>query len=351
MTRFAGLPSLAFVPPVLPDELLYSWLGRLVALNALSSPRAYLLQLFETKDIVPGVDLPTRLSSLQRILGESSPFDHADQMIEVATLFPYHRSFLILKRAAAARDILLNGDGKGLKTLIGRVANRFGASPSLRFCPACIERDISTHGTSYWHRSHHLPGVACCAEHALNLVFHSSPSISADKQRLVLTPGVCFAAHVPADPPQVRFAEMSRELLHAGLPPTDPGDLQAAYVAAIRRSGWVCGGGRLDHGALIRAIRSYFNDFESLVHRERLLAPCGQPLAWLRTLWQRPQRASHPICHLLLIDFLFGSLKQFRVALQERIDMEPACRVAAPVGQPQATLNKTPQQSGHQGPH
>ena len=35
-----------------------------------------------------------------------------------------------------------------------------------RYCPRCAKDDIRKWGTSYWHRSHNLPGVTTCIHHA-----------------------------------------------------------------------------------------------------------------------------------------------------------------------------------------
>lgn len=302
---------------MLPDELIYSLLGWIVTLNALHFPRKYLEQLFGTKNVVPCVDLPTHLESLFSRLGSFSPCESPEQLIDIGTLYPYHRPFITLEHHKRVQQILLHGGGKSLKTLIGRVANRFGASPPLRYCPTCIVKDASLYGRPYWRRSHQLPGVICCTKHLCDLIVHVSPTALTDKQRLILSPVIPRPPvnRIISDTQQVRFAKLSQDLLEARLMPQDPMQRRAIYVDAITGLGFKTRRSHIDFDALATAVRIHYGDFGGFVHQDRLLSTPSHPLCWLRTLIDRPSRSSHPICHLLLIGYLFGSIAQFKDAM------------------------------------
>jgi len=310
-------PRICYVPSVLPDELLYSYLARLLAYNALWDPKIYLEQLFGTKDIIPVIDLPTRLDTLHQRLSHLTPYDCADDLINATTLYPYHRPFLTIERHNKAQHILLFGGGKGLKVLMGRVANRFGADTPLRYCVRCLEEDIATHGAPFWHRNHQLPGITCCAKHHLDLVAYASRNVSTDKRRFILPPGHQTERYSPrgSRTDQVRFALLSRELLEAQLPPLDQLMCQATYRETIRALGFRSRKKDVDYDALADALRHHYADFIGFTHRDRLLATPATPLCWLRSLVGRPSRSAHPVCHLLLIGFLFATIDEFRRAL------------------------------------
>lgn len=311
---------ICYLPQMLPDELLYSWLGRLVAVNALGHPREYLKRLFGTKDVVPCVDLPTQLESLYMRLGIYSPCDSPDQLMEIGTIYPYHRAFLTQELDNAVRQIMLHNGGKGLKILMGRVANRFGASPPLRYCMSCIKEDTKHFGTPYWRRSHQLPGVKCCTKHQIDLIVHVSPSTTTDKQRIILPP---FSPHtdpeqVVSSAQQLRFASLSKSLLDAGLPVLEPVQRRNAYFDAITALGFGSKRNHIDYDALALSVRNHYEDFHGFTHQERLLSSPAHPLSWLRTLIDRPSRSSHPVCHLLLIGYLFGTIDGFKEAIQAK---------------------------------
>lgn len=308
--------SLCFIPQLLSDELIYSWLGRLVALNALGHPKEYLSQLFGSKNIVPCVDLPTHLEALHGRLGVNAPYDSIAQLIELGTLYPYHRPFLTQERHEQVHNILIHNDGKALKVLIGRVANGFGANPPLRYCPICAVEDSQSLGTPYWKRSHQLPGVKCCIKHGSELTTYISPNLTTDKLRIILAPYVSIDSKpVPATEKQLLFAELSTSLLNSNLSVINPSIRKSLYVEAITSAGFGTKGSHIDYKSLSQSICSHYDYFDDFIHRDRLLTSSGSSLNWLRTLIQRPEIASHPICHLLLIGYLFKSIEKFSKAL------------------------------------
>lgn len=314
LTSSAPQGGIGYAPPLLPDELIYSWLARLAALNALGTPRECLQRLFGCGTMVPSIDLPTRLLAVQHQLGSWLPFRSVEELIDGGTLLPYYRPFLTSHKHASARQAMLQGDGKGLKTKLGLVANRFGAKHSLRWCSDCMADGIAVHGSPHWARRHQLPGVNCCAIHGIAL--HSlPPTLSTNKQKLVVPPR-CLApeSRIQADPRQIRFATLSAELLSLNMPVISAGIRAATYQQAALRLAYRSRRGRVDHRALAASIRQHHAEFDGFDHRERLLATSAQPLSWIRDLMERPDRAVHPVCHLILIEFLFGSVAAFRDA-------------------------------------
>lgn len=318
ITRASGsVAGIAYVPTLLPDELLYSWLARVAALNAMGAPRDVLQRFFGCSTLVPSVDLPTQLLALAHRLGSWLPFATLDELLDRGTLLPYHRPFLTAASHSRVRQILLHGDGKGLKTLMGRVANRFGAHPALRSCPDCMADSWSCYGSLYWMRRHQLPGVNRCTIHGIPL--HGMQlQARTHRQRLLspmATPGAQRA--IQADARQLRFALLSQDLLEIALPVIAPLQRAATYREAALALGYGTRRGRVEFPALVDALRRRYDDFEGFDHQARLLATAAHPLGWLRPLFDRPERSLHPICHLLLIDFLFGSVAAFKVACAE----------------------------------
>ncbi|MBI1891250.1 MAG: TniQ family protein [Burkholderiales bacterium] len=309
----------SYIPELLPDELLYSWLARLAALNAYHHPREFLLAIVGSSNAVLSVDLPTLLDSMHRRLGDMFPFSTPIDAIQRGTLYPYHRPFISPDRNEAIVQMLLHEGGKGLKTLLGRVANRFGASQPLRYCPACFEADYTRFGVPYWRRVHQLPGVICCVIHATRLLDHELPSTTAHKQRLIppaFELGKHSVIHI-ASKNQIKLAILSIDLLKAALPPL-AGDVRAlVYGKAAKDRGLVNSRGRVCHGQIVGAIRKRFNDFSGFEHRARLLASAAQPLRWVADIFNRPERAVHPLCHLLLIDLLWDGVDEFSKAILE----------------------------------
>lgn len=135
------------------------------------------------------------------------------------------------------------------------------------------------------------------------------------RQRLLLPIAVPAGQRpIKADARQLRFAQLSQDLVDAALSSIAPLQRAAAYREAALILGYRSRLGRVDLPALASALRRRFDDFEGFDHRARLLSTAAHPLGWLRPLFEKPQQALHPICHLLLIEFLFGSVAAFQAA-------------------------------------
>ncbi|MFC5742888.1 TnsD family Tn7-like transposition protein [Dyella tabacisoli] len=309
------------IPDLLPDELLYSWIGRLVTANALHARKDTIEWLFGDRYAIPCIDLQGHLTHLCQVLGTDAPLRSPNAFIETSTLYPYHRPFLSPSRDEAVVRILKEGGAKGLKTIMGRVANRFGATPPLQICARCAVEDMASLGETYWRRTHHLPGVSCCAKHGIALTIQARQALVTDRQKFILPVG--GVAPVQRDVGQLerRFARLANEVLLAKLPPVDPWQRRSAYFHALEARGWCrARGGRIDFPALSRELKQHYEDFQWTVHRERLLAGDSSTMAWLRTLLSRPRVSVHPICHLLLIGYLFNSIAAFALAIRDDSD-------------------------------
>ncbi|MDP3922683.1 MAG: TniQ family protein [Hydrogenophaga sp.] len=142
---------LVVAPSPWPDEVLYSWVGTLIRRNALSINQWASRLLLGGKMRTLSMDLPTGLAHLNEVLGPFSGITSASDLIDRTTLYPYHRPFVDASRDSIITNVMLRSDlpGSGLKTLLGRVANRFGAHTRLRFCPVCVATDIERFGEGY----------------------------------------------------------------------------------------------------------------------------------------------------------------------------------------------------------
>ena len=315
--------SLSYVPELLSDELLYSWIERTIRLNVLGYPKECLLQLFGNKNVIPCVDLPTSLLRLFQRLGNNSPCESVTQLLELGTLYSYHRPFITAERDQSIRNMMLHTDGKSLKVQIGRVANRFGANPPLRFCSICVKEDADIFGTPYWKRSHQLPGVSCCLTHQVHLKTHVSQDLIVDRQRYIYPP-YHPSQHdsINISTSQLDFAILSKDLLFAGLPSIPQDIRKHIYTDAVIAAGSYSKLKHIDYANLALCIKDYYNNFTGFIHQQRLLSSIKQPLCWLHTLIERPERSSHPICHLLLIGYLFRNIDTFieKIKFYKRLD-------------------------------
>lgn len=319
-----------YIPPYIDGELLLSWIIRIHTLNNISDPRFTLAVLFGSATGIPSADLPCRLQKFIAATESWGPFKTVAAAATASSLFPYFTRFLDPQRYHGVLAALSGARANGLKLGIGLVANRFGASAYLRSCPDCDAKSLQQNGCYVLYRIHQLPGVSVCTLHGRSLRLHGLQSLQSNRQALreplrgdhpinrvngdivTLDPAYsCSGASL--NQVSERFAFLSREALEAASLPI-PFELRSnTYLNQLRRRG-LASGQKVDWAALNLEILAEYDDFRALEFRERLMSTPRHPLRWLKDLITRPERALHPICHLLLIGLLFKDLKSFLAA-------------------------------------
>ncbi|MDF3084349.1 TnsD family Tn7-like transposition protein [Burkholderia sola] len=307
---------LSFVPDLLPDELLYSWLARTLALNAMNYwSTINMTRLFGNRHVLPGIDLPTHLIDLDRNLGSSMPCRSLQATLDVATMYPYYRPFLAPEREPAIREIMHSGNGRILKVKLGIVSSGLSALPPLRYCPACVTADIDRYGCTYWHRLHQLPGVCLCPIHLTPLVDYFIRQTSGNRHAFVLPPSFSRPIiETQPHPSVVHFVTLSRALLEANLEAIDTTTRTEAYRSALVSAGFRKGV-RTNYADLSSALNAYYETFNDLPFPDKLRRTTRGALSWLHQLLEYPKYSVHPLYHLLLIGYLFGDIERFQHAL------------------------------------
>ncbi len=296
-----------------PGELLYSLEARTQRDCVIGDPRAALWRLLGSRTVIPSADLPCHLLQAFGRFGQYAGFSSVEDLIARTTLYPYFTFFMPRLRTAQVLERARSGKGNGLKTFMGLVANRFGASVSLRYCERCARAYLRGFGDVPWLRSHQLPGVCVCWRHGEPL--HALPKQSSMSHRQRLTTALAASGAVCLEPQSlrhaVRFANLSHSILQAGSIGRS-GDRHAkAYWRALKHRDFTRGNKQIRWSALSQALLAgaVCSEDAALVGQLNLCAK--EPPGWLRSLLGGRPTQAHPMCHLALIDVLFDSLSGF----------------------------------------
>lgn len=146
-------------PAILPDELDRSYLGRFMRLNGKRNEKEAmdLATAWMGDSEMPGRDL-TKVELLSKVGGLD-----VRKFVCRHTTLPLRRSIAHLHRNVPHGEPTCSG-------LLRVSAMRVARSGSY-FCEECAKWDLKIYGTSYWHRSHQIPGQYWCPEHGSPLYF------------------------------------------------------------------------------------------------------------------------------------------------------------------------------------
>lgn len=321
--------TLTFHLPLMPDETLYSWLGRCAYVKGYPSLRAAMLVLLGSEH--------KQLSSLFcNVVPELSKLTLVNRyvLLENHTILPIFRSFIPDGLYQAAQVTMLSGETDGLSKLLSTTANRMKLNPPLRYCPHCSALDETKFGFPYWRVEHQLPGVYLCLKHQQIL-----QEVDVARRDLVI-PG-CITSDTETIPAELqKLAQFSLGARHQPLSHFDHHRYQNCIRERLRQKEYVTASGRVRQSRWQLSFKQYWGKAQSISEIFDLLI--NEAGLYLQTFFATECKVLSPLKHFLLLAHLFDSWNSFTAfyaqfdSVSEKTESLPdkACNTYVPMYQP-----------------
>jgi hypothetical protein len=299
---------LAYFPEIYPDELLYSVLARYHRHTGAVSPKQTLNDLFGNRNTIAGMELQGGLGNLSAHLPPTlglTPYRLALQF----TLYPFYAAFQPVQVRDQALRSIIDGSISGLHFTLGLAPFR-AKHRHLRFCDLCAKEMEEDFGEVYWRRTHQLPGVLVCPDHAVPLRVSGIPMPKGNRHSFVaaskdncmggpVVPGVLTskAFHERL----LSVAKRCAEVVKAMPAPRGLGEWAGYYRERLFAAGLASDLGRVEQAVLAEGFRVHYG-----AALELLLLDIGDSLSldWLTSVTRHHRHAFHPLQHILLQGFL-----------------------------------------------
>ena len=171
---------ISYLPPIYPDELVYSWFCRYYVHSGCFTHKMALDDILYNRHNNPSKEFIGHLSSEAKEKIQS--LYSLEKLILEHTMFSQYARFLPLERKKNALYHLAHDfcDAHQLFAVLPRTeSDRF-----LKYCPACVAEDRKAHGETYWHRVHQIRNLTICPRHQCLLESSTVPAISAQTYTL-----------------------------------------------------------------------------------------------------------------------------------------------------------------------
>ena len=303
---------LTYFPQIYPDELLYSVLARYHRHTGSTSPKQTLDDLFGDRRVIARHDLPGHLELLVQRIPASRDLSRVRVLMEL-TLYPYFLAFADEVRRGYARLAMEARGTSGLYLKLGLAASRVPVANVLRFCPECLLQMGGDYGELYWRRSHQLPGVLVCVDHAVPLR-ESSVSLSRENRHAFIAAipencrnsEPCWGGDTTSDRDHLHdLARRSVRLLSEVPPARTPVEWSRIYQEKLADRGFLRGNHKIDQSKLALRCHECFSD--ELFRRITGIRSGSALDTWLMAFGRKLRSSLHPLCHLLmqqLLEFL-----------------------------------------------
>ena len=245
-----------------------------------------------------------------------SAYGRPDEVALNATVLPFFLRFRPPEVQAEALALMRGDTVEPLKFILGLPAGPSGASMPLCACEYCIRDDKDAHGFAYWHRQHQLPGVFMCANHGYP-VFQSGIRINGCGRSSLFLPDdlelVSAGTPVISDmqqPVLQRLSILSAAALNNVLPGGYSSQvLLATYLHGLKQQGLLTKTGRVRAGEFTKWMRDQYHMIAGLNPYNRIIDE--RHVEGMLRLVRKPRAPFHTVCHLLLIEALFGGWDKF----------------------------------------
>lgn len=203
-------------------------------------------------------------TSHQLVAGDASSIELLARVADVTTMHLVRHHTLVSYRRAFVRRVdqtaLLHGAPATREVM--RITGHRSLRAACYFCPTCACEDLSFHGSSYWRRSHQLPGAAVCVKHQCGLHYtyvdgaaFRSPM---DLEGHSFAPDEQWSASVSAHPEIHKFLELASYLALSNAPYDEQTVSRLVRQRALAR-GWSVGPVGSSRGAIEEALLSRFD--------------------------------------------------------------------------------------------
>lgn len=305
---------LHFFPQIYEDELIYSVLGRYHILSGNISFKHTLIDVFETDTIIPVVDFPCNLEALSQNI---FPGDiHKSQyFVDQCTLFPAYAPFMSHERKHELVNIMKHESGISIKYKIGYIAGSICKKQQLYYCPECAREELNNLGEAYFHRTHQFQGVLICEKHKCLLKPYRNELNASRIEYIILhEENIDYKTNETIEDTRLLdlMLHISMEvkfLLYNNAKIIDSNIIHNRYLTLLKDKGFLSAKGTIKWIDFQDEFVNYYSGnllemFESNINID-------SEYNWLKNIFRKPQRMTHPIRHILLIKFLCGDIKNF----------------------------------------
>ncbi len=145
------------------DELIYSTVARAGTHLGIVSPKQLLDTVFGNRHIIATIDLPNYLEGIRQCL-PGLGYD-IEQLAYQHTLLPIYAPFATEPHRKQCLEWMALSSQGSIHLTLGVVASRIKQTKCLRYCHACMQRQLAEHGEYFWQRNWQVIGADCCLEH------------------------------------------------------------------------------------------------------------------------------------------------------------------------------------------
>lgn len=293
------------------DELIYSTIARYHFYSGNADFRDTIEECFGKRTMIASLEIGGNFEYLSNALGKK--YD-SERLIAKHTILPYYLPFIDAEIKNEIISAIKFEGSSSIYTKLGIVAGGICKKVGIFYCLICAAEDIREKGEPYIHKEHQLEGILLCPHHGMLL--ETYPLKKADVSRLEYIRFREQDLNLKAENIEIKdyekhlkLAKASYFLLDNNLNKVCKEKIFNRYRYLLYKKGFLKGNNTINQRKLDEEFINYYGqDFLKQLHSE---IDYYNEYNWLKVISRKSKRASHPLRHLLFINFLCEDIKMF----------------------------------------
>lgn len=293
------------------DELIYSAIARYHFYAGNIDFRDTIEECFGKRTMVPTLSLGCRLDYLANELGS----DYTSQkIINENTIFPYYAPFVDKKRKAKILDYIKFQGSSSIYTELGIVAGAICRKDYIYYCPICSKVEINKYGEAYIHREHQLEGIFICPHHGVLLEKYKVKKVDVSRIEYIRLEEKYLTLKVRNIDVEnydkhFKLAKCAYYLLNEQIQDVSREKVFQKYRNLLYMKGLLKGNNTINQRELYEEFINYYGT--AFLKQLDCQIEYENNYNWLKIISRKSKRASHPLRHLLFINFFCNDIRDF----------------------------------------
>lgn len=293
------------------EELIYSTIARYHFYSGNVDFRDTIEECFGKRTMIPSFEIGGNFECLSKVLGKKYS---SDELIMKHTIMPYYLPFISEKIKYQAIDEIKNKGSYALYTRLGIVAGAICKKNGIFYCPLCANDDLDKYGEPYIHREHQLQGIYLCRHHGILLKEYSLKKVDVSRIEYIRVEERYLDLKTDDSIiddyyKHLKLAEDSYYLLNANLSSMSKEKVFMKYRKLLFQKGLLKGNNTINQRELYEEFINFYG--KTFLDKLDCNVDYSNEYNWLKVIARKSKRSSHPLRHLLFINFLCGNIEEF----------------------------------------
>jgi hypothetical protein len=286
-------------PVPYPNELIYSTVARAGIHFGIGSKEALSNEVFGNRKVVATLDLTNRLQLVADLYPEALKLD-VENLANRHTRFPIYAPFVNEERRLQCLKRMTGVSQDTVYLQLGVASSRVQQNQNLRYCPKCLDHQLSVYGEYYWHRQWQVFGADCCLDHGQLLTANVERHGYHRQEFFPATPKNC------PNHEQNESSYQSRAVTRQVLSLLDCPSLRSptyhqwtGYYRRISQSSGSNRGRQIQHEAIKQRVIEHWGQQWLSAHG---LAVNDEESCWLRVIFRKHRKSFSYLEHIVVLD-------------------------------------------------